>query len=412
MSLRIAWASPWNARSAIAAFSAAVCAELAAEGHRVEIIRTETGEAARLTPLPAPFGPVLAPGALSPELLASDYDAVVVNLGNYYAFHAHAPALLAQAPCVAIVHDVHMEDFAWAWRDASPEPDGLAALRSATPMMPALAALGCAAVVHAPHYRAVVEQACPGPVIELPLAYCPPVPPPPGAIGPDLTVATVGHVNANKRVDQVIRAIGASPRLRARGRYRLLGPVSPEEQERLLRIARAVGAPAPDFTGWIPDDALVAHLAGADAVACLRYPVTEGGSASVVLALRSGRPTLVSDTGVYASLPEGIALRCTPGEEAADVLRHLEWILDNPGAARQLGERAAAWAAETHAPAAYAARLVPFLRDAARGAPAILAARSLGLAAARLGFSADEPALSRTVAALAELVGSEDGARG
>lgn len=405
VSLRIAWASPWNARSAIAAFSAVVCTALADAGHQIGILRTETGEEARLAPLPASFGPVFAPGALSPEVLASDYDAVVVNLGNHYPFHAHAPALLAQAPCVAIIHDVHMEDFARAWRNVLWEPNGLAALRSAGPMMPALAALGCAAVVHAPHYRATVEEACPGPVIDLPLAYIPPVPPPPRAIGPDLTVATVGHVNANKRADQVIRAMGASPRLRARGRYLLLGPVSPEERERLLRLARAVGAPAPEFTGWIPDDALIAHLAGADVIACLRHPVTEGGSGSLVLALRSARPTLVSDTGVYAALPEGVALRCPPGEEAADVLRHLEWVLDNPGMARGMGERAAAWALETHAPAAYAARLVPFLHDAAQAAPAILAARSLGLAAARLGFAPGDPALSRTVAALAELIG-------
>ncbi len=248
--------------------------------------------------------------------------------------------------------------------------------------------------------------------MELPLAYVPPVPPPPRPIGRDLVVVTVGHVNTNKRADQVIRAMGASPRLRARGRYLLLGPVSPEEHGRLLRLAQDVGAPAPAFSGWLPDEALIAHLAISDVIACLRYPVTEGGSASVVLALRSARPTLVSDTGVYSGLPEDVALRCTPGDEAADVLRHLEWVLDNPVAARQIGERAAAWAAETHAPAAYAARLVPFLGEAARSAPAILAARSLGLAAARLGFATGEPALSRMGAVLAELNGGGRGADG
>lgn len=408
--LRLAWAGPWNERSSIAADGRVLLAALAAAGHGTEVIRTEAGEAARLPPLPAP-GPVHPPGAVEATALAR-FDAVLVNLGNHYAFHAHAPALLASSACVAVVHDVTMEDFAYAWRHAPAETVDLAALRSSVPMMQALAALGCAAIVHGPHYRAAVEAACPGPVIELPLCCVPPEPPPPRPIGPGLTVATVGHINVNKRVDQVIRAMGASPRLRARGRYVLLGPISTEERERLLRLAQMVGAPAPEFTGWIPDDALVAHLAGADVIACLRHPVTEGGSGSLVLALQSARPAMVSDTGVYAALPAGMALRCAPGEEAADVLRHLEWVLDNPLAARQIGQRAAAWARETHAPERYAERLIPFLREAARAAPAILAARLLGLAAARLGFPPGEPASMRAGAALAELIGGDGSADG
>ncbi|MDQ2801947.1 MAG: hypothetical protein M3Y41_04380, partial [Pseudomonadota bacterium] len=199
---------------------------------------------------------------------------------------------------------------------------------------------------------------------------------------------------------------------RALGRYVLIGPCDPAERERLLRLAAAVGAPLPEFAGWVPDEALVAQLAAVDAIACLRHPVLEGGSASLVLALRSARPVLVSETGVYAALPAGLALRCTPGEEAPDVLRHLEWLLDNPVAARHMGEKAAAWARETHAPEAYAARLIPFLGEAAEAAPAILAARSLGLAAARLGFPADEPATGRALATLAEMIGGDNDADG
>lgn len=414
-SLRIAWATPWNERSAIARFSAAVCGALAAAGHRIEIVRTETGEAARLPPLVAPF-PVHAPGVLRPEALAAGFDAVVVNLGNHYPFHGAAPALLAAAPSIAVLHDSSMEHFAQEWRRApDPEPpQGVLdrVVRAGAPLAPALASLACGAVVHGPHYRAGIEAACPGPVLQLPLAYVPPVPQPPTPIAGRLTVATIGHVNPNKRVEAVIRAMGASPRLRALGRYVLVGPCDPAEQERLLRLAAAVGAPTPEFAGWVPDEALVARLAAVDAIACLRHPVLEGGSASLVLALRSARPVLVSEAGVYAALPAGLALRCTPGEEAPDVLRHLEWVLDNPVAARHIGERAAAWAREAHAPEAYAARLVPFLREAAQAAPALLAARALGLAAARLGFPADEPATGRMVAMLVELVGNGSDADG
>ena len=384
-------------------------------GHRVEIVRTETGEGARLPPLAALF-PVHAPGVLRPEALAAGFDAVVVNLGNHYPFHGLAPALLPAAPTIAVLHDASMEHFAQEWRRAlDPEPpQGMLdrVVCAGAPLAPALASLACGAVVHGPHYQAEIEAACPGPVLQLPLAYVPSLPPPPSPIAGRLTVATIGHINPNKRVEAVIRAMGASPRLRALGRYVLIGPCDPAERERLLRLAAAVGAPAPDFAGWVPDEALVAQLAAVDAIACLRHPVLEGGSASLVLALRSARPVLVSDTGVYAALPAGLALRCTPGEEAPDVLRHLEWLLDNSVAARHMGEKAAAWARETHSPDVYAARLVPFAGEVAKAAPAILAARSIGLAAARLGFPADEPALARAVAVLAEMFGGDGVADG
>lgn len=410
-SLRIAWAGPWNTQSAIALFSASVCGALAAAGHRIEIVRTETGEGARLPPLADPPGPVHAPGVHPPEYFAEGFDAVVVNLGNYYAYHALAPALLAAAPCVAVLHDATMAHFATDWRHAAEPAPPWGALR-AEPLTAALASLACGAVVHGPHYRAEIAAACPGPVIELPLAYLPPVPAPPRPIGEALTVATIGHVNPNKRADQVIRAIGASPRLRARVRYLLIGPYGEEWRDALLRLAQSVGAPPPCFTGWVSDTALLAHLETVDAIACLRHPVSEGGSASLVLALRSARPVLISEAGAYREVPADLALRCTPGEEAPEVLRHLEWLLDNPQAARQMGERAASYAAIVHDPGAYAAALVPFLREVAQGAPAILAARELGSAGARLGLEAGSPAMQRAARALAELVEGERDADG
>jgi glycosyltransferase involved in cell wall biosynthesis len=408
VSLRVAWATPWNERSAIARFSASVCNALAGQGHHPEIVRIEVSEAARLPPLEGTH-PVHAPGALPPGALAGEFDAVVVNLGNHYPFHGLAPRVLARTPCVAVLHDASMRHFAEEWRQAT-EPEPPAALldrvvRAGLPLAPALAQLACGAVVHGPHYRAEIAEACPGRVLQMPLAYEPPLVAAPEPISGRLTVATVGHINANKRVEAVIRAMGASPRLRASARYQLIGPCDPAERERLLRLAARVGAAPPEFTGWVPDTELVEHLAEVDVLTCLRHPVLEGGSASLVLALRSARPVLVSDAGVYAELPEAVALRCTPGEEAPDVLRHLEWILDNPVAARHIGERAAAWAREIFAPDAYAARLVPLLREAAQAAPGIIAARALGLAASRLGLDADEPAVGRAVAVLAELVG-------
>jgi perosamine synthetase len=70
--------------------------------------------------------------------------------------------------------------------------------------------------------------------------------------------------------------------------------------------------------------------------------VLEGASGSLILAMLSGRPVLVSDHGSYAEVPDGLVLKCRPGAEAADVRRHLEALLADPAPARTMAARARA----------------------------------------------------------------------
>src|SRR6185437_6113756 len=155
-----------------------------------------------------------------------------------------------------------------------------------------------------------------------------------------LVVATVGHLNPNKRVDEVIRAMGVSPLLKDHAVYLLLGEAQDGERARLLDLANRWGAPPPQFMGWLPESELQAMLEGVDVICCLRDPCFEGGSASLVVSMLSARPTLVSDQAHYAELPDEVALKCKPGREAADVVRHLEWVIKNPELARTMGEAA------------------------------------------------------------------------
>ena len=255
---------------------------------------------------------------------------------------------------------------------------------------------------------AEAAAACPGPVACLPLAFtAPPVPPPePPRPGARLVVTTVGHVNRNKRADAVIRAIAASDRLRDRVLYVLAGPAEPDEQARLLALARNLGVPEPHFTGWVPDEVLRAVLAGTDVVSCLRFPVMEGGSASLITAMLSGRPTLVSDHASYAEVPDGLVLKCPPGEEAGYVLHHLETILDRPEAARAMGAQAREYALSRFAPAAYAPGLLDALAAATAAQPGVRAARAVGRQLGEFGMAASDPALRRIAGALAGMLGS------
>ena len=405
---RLLWAGPWNERSAIALFGMLVVDELAAAGHEVEVVRTEVGADLLLPPRPAP-GPIHLPSAWAPD----GFDGVIVNLGNYYGFHGGAMAMLQGAAPLVILHDAWLGDLVNGWRhhagdDAwrvnrflhgAPDPSGVQAL----------CGFASGVVVHGPHYRDAAAAACAGPVAVIPLAYAAPVLPLPRPFGKRLTVATIGHVNSNKRVDEVIRALGASERLRHRVLYTLIGPVEPEERARLENLAQHVGVAALHFTGYVPDEVLHSLMAGTDVICCLRHPVLEGGSASLITALLSGRPTLVSDHASYAAVPDDLVLKCQPGHEAAHVLHYLEAILDDPAAAMAMGARAREYALQEFAPASYCARLLPVLDAATSAQPAIMTARKVGRRLAELGIEADDRVVHRMDALLAGMLrGTED----
>ena len=116
------------------------------------------------------------------------------------------------------------------------------------------------------------------------------------------------------------------------------------------------------------------HLAAVDAICCLRNPVLEGASASLILAMRTGRPVLVSDHGPYAEIPDGLVLKCRPGHEATDVRLHLEALLADPAPARAMAQRARAYAKATFTASGYADRLLRPYRSR-HGGPARRAGR-------------------------------------
>ena len=425
---RIAWAGPWNNRSAIAAFGGLVVGELAARGHEVVVLRTETGEYLDLPPRPAPCAVVPLRDTV-PEAIARDHDAFIVNLGDQYGHHGAAVASLLRVPAVAIFHDAFLAHLYSGWAGAEGlrpvQPAVLGAVYGAAeaeaadplmlpleemaarrPMLEWFAALCAGAVVHANHYAERVRSVCPGPVEVVPLAFEGYAVPPPREIGPgdEVVVATVGHANPNKRVADVLRAMAVSEPLRERVRFRLIGAAEPAERAALGELARALGVPEPEVTGWVEDADMPRQLAAADVLCCLRNPVLEGASASLIVAMRSGRPVLVSDHGPYADVPDGLVLKCRPGREATDVRLHLEALLADPAPARAMAERARAYAEATFTAEGYADRLLAFVDRATETLPAVRAAMALGRTLGGFGTPPDDPAGERVAAALDDLL--------
>jgi glycosyltransferase involved in cell wall biosynthesis len=433
-SFRIGWATPWNANSAIAHAASEVAAELARHGHAITVLRTETGESLSLPPRPSPW-PVHALSEFPPDHIHHAFDVVVAHIGDSYNYHGALIPRLRNLGAVGVFHDAFLADLAadWAYR---PGGAGELALRCAVreahgegawtadeplmtaasvqevarrrPMLEWLAPHTVAAVAHADYYAARLRAACPGPVEVIPLAMefrdLPPPPPPWNR----MTVAVIGNAMPNKQIDQVILAVAASPALRPCCRIRVIGSATEEQRERLSAYARTLEIRPPEFTGWVSDEELRWRLRDVDVICCLRYPVLEGASASLILALASGRPTLVSNHGCYAEVPDNAVLTCTPGAEALDVMRHLEHLMADPAAGIAMGLRAQAVATRRHSPAAYAASLLPMLRGVIDRHPLWAAKRWLGDVLGEFGLARHDLAMLRIETVLADMQPAEN----
>ena len=84
--MRIGWVTPLAQNSAIGRVSAIVCDELAARGHRVDIIRSESRES-----VDSPHWPTEHKVTTCFEVsfleAEKNYDVVFLNIGDNFSFH-------------------------------------------------------------------------------------------------------------------------------------------------------------------------------------------------------------------------------------------------------------------------------------------------------------------------------------
>ncbi len=425
--LKIACLTPWTEKSAIAGSAALVVAELERRGHEVTVFRIEQGDALALPSLPATRQVQLL-DAWSSNDVRDVFEVRLAHIGDNLGFHAGLVRRLRDLAAVGIFHDAYLADLAYCWAEGDERilremvsqtyADGNRAWPPGTPfmgesqsevmahrpMLEWLARHAVGAVAHAEHYADRLRSSCKGPVAVIPLAFeyhGLPDPPPPSR---RIMVATVGHANANKRIDQLILGIAASPTLRSTCRIKIIGDSSDAERRRLTWMSECLGIVAPLFTGWVSEDELRWQLRDVDVISCLRNPVLEGASASLILAMASRRPTLVSDHGCYGEQPDDTVLKCAPGREAVDVMRHLERFVRNPQPYREMGARAAAFAVRQHSAQHYVERLQPLLEEVVASRPCEQAERRLSEALGGFGVAEDDSATTRALDVLHELL--------
>jgi glycosyltransferase involved in cell wall biosynthesis len=428
--MKICWVTPFALRSSIGRVSAEVAKQLAARGHQVEILRCED-QNDPAEPLHPTRLPVHHWRSYDLPRLRTEFDVVIVNIGDNYPFHAGVFAILDAAPCLGIFHDFYIYNLFSGWlyyngldyrrHDAEivatygseAEPHAVAVrsgqmldmgeIAKHLPMTEWLANRCEAALAHAYFYAPKLEAVVPGPVSVTPLC-CPDraTPPGPPKAKSQLTITTVGVMNPNKRVADVLRAIGGSDALKACV-YRLVGPISDEERAKLEAVAEEVGFTNLVIDGAVDDETLDRRLDEADIMVALRKPVLEGASGSACEGMLSGRPTVVARAGFYGELPDDLVFK-VDGEIIVDELREtLERLVADEPLRRETGKAARAWALENLNAARYAGAIEALAQTQLTSRPLLAIGRRVGGELRAMGVAESDPASTRIGATLQRL---------
>jgi glycosyltransferase involved in cell wall biosynthesis len=413
--VRLVIFSPTAVPSAIGRVTGLLVAALIDQGHEVVVVRSEDVSHLDSPSRALPTRIIRWDDADAVSAVAEASDAVIYQIGDFYSYHRGCLEWLPTLPGIVCLHDYFLGDLFNGWAvQHRPEAETIlrawygeavasryfshshatsfiAATADASPMTEWVASMAQGVVTHSSWGIARVLAACPGPVRVVPLPYDSP-----GlAVGPrrtttagnaDFRVLTVGHANANKRMESVIRAIGASPRLLETTVYRLVGRIEPAVDVQLSALADGLGARL-SISGEVGDTALWEALDQADVVCCLRLPALEAASASTIEAMLYGKAVIVVDTGFYKDLPDDCVRKVSPEREVDDLRRELESLQADPSARAALGERAAEWARATFRADGYAESLTRICADVAAAAPALEASRFFAETLVRWGAS-------------------------
>lgn len=423
--MKIVMFTPAVQLSAIGRMACLLTAALHAAGHTVSIVRAETEQ--MLHDTAHDFGAELVAWTevvRIRELLASA-DLVAHQIGDNYQFHQGSLEWLSEAPGVICLHDYFVGHLFCGWaqyrRDEActvlekwygadaaagffQHPDSesfIEATHRSIPMTEWICAMGTAVITHSSWGIARVMDACPGPVRVVALPYSAPAPPERHAASRNdtLRVLTVGHVNPNKRVASVIRAIGGSETLRAVTVYRLVGAIAPAVVVALSTLARNSQVNLL-ISDQVEAPTLISALDEADVVTCLRLPSLEAASASAIEALLYGKPVIVTDTNFYSEIPDDCVIKIDPDDEVGALQRALGQLHADPALRAALGARGQRWARATFSADNYATQLVAVGAEAARSHPVQLAMSALVRTLGSWGGSADMLGGEHTLAPL------------
>jgi len=191
-----------------------------------------------------------------------------------------------------------------------------------------------------------------------------------------------GHLNASKRIPQLIEAFAAVRARHPNAKLLLVGSASPRFDTKHL-VGEGV-----ERIDYVDERRLWSLMAACDACISLRAPTMGETSGSVVRALSLGRPLVVSDLGWFAELPDDVALKVPVDDDEVPALAAaLELLASSEATQLAMSDAARAYAHREHDLGHVAEQYVAALEESAGGtivADAVVA--EVAHAAAEIGI--------------------------
>src|SRR5439155_17664120 len=196
-----------------------------------------------------------------------------------------------------------------------------------------------------------------------------------------------GHLNASKRIPQLVEAFGLVRKRHPRAKLLLVGSASPGfDVERF-------GAEGVERIGYVEERQLWSLMAACDACISLRSPTMGETSGSAIRALSLGRPLVVSDLGWFSELPDDVALKVpVDDDEIPSLATALELLASSGPTQLAVSDAARAYVRREHDLGRVAESYAAALEEAAGGttvADAVVA--EVAQAAAEIGIEPGTP---------------------
>lgn len=182
-----------------------------------------------------------------------------------------------------------------------------------------------------------------------------------------LLIGAFGYIAPSKRVDRALQAFARLSDEFPQAYFICVGEVVPGYDfdavvdEVALRDRLQV-------TGYVPLDAFVRYLRAVDVAVNLRCPTWGESSATLLRLMASGVPTLVTDAGGFAELPDEAVIKvCAASEELSAIEEALRALLSDGNRRAAVGEAARAFVAGQCNPRQVAKQYATFIHAIVRG---------------------------------------------
>ena len=271
------------------------------------------------------------------------YDLILYQMGNQPHFHEYMYGYLFQHPGAVVFHDYclhhsradmllkrnmteeYRQELKFAYPDQADRIGNAAVTFAAGDLLffhyPLFELVVRASLAAAAHTNVGVKklQICETPVVRIPLIQLPAGETSGAELLPGKTViASFGYATQAKRTTTVLDTVAelypANPELR----YAIVGAV--EDPAGLkARVVRLGIEKCVIVTGHVAMPEFLSWMSRADIVVNLRYPSAGEMSATLIQALASGKPVIISRLANLQEIPDKAVLRVRPDREKEDL---------------------------------------------------------------------------------------------